>query len=502
MRHWTVLRGSPEPAHLAPQAIPARGKKRAGRDGLLPRPLPMDVYTLELEGELFLFDVQSCTLIAADKIARDILNLSATHTQPQILDILANRYRKVEVIEGFQELELLIRSGFLHRCEDAPQHYLPDLDEVQNLPVHLLSLDLTAACNMSCAYCFEKQGPRSLLKRMNPPVATEAFDWLLERSGSLEKLYIRFFGGEPLLNLPAIETVASYAAAKAQKRNKDVTFFLNTNGTLLDETRLDFICKYRVGVSISMDGPDRYHNIHRRFKNGHDSFDKVELGVRKLLKRRGGGLQAQAVLTRQNCDGLQEMPHFFRDMGFAGVYVGFVDSSQDDSYSLSEEYLKGLYGDYVNIVESCMVEAQPCRFNLAGHDKILQRLYRGEPAWYGCPTQAGISMVHVDPTGDIYPCYRLLTQEHCLGNVAKETPAAQPDRIRKGFADNNVFENECRKCWARHLCGGLCPARSPHSTNLRVHCNLREKLALNLGLYIRLWRKHRPLLDALYGAGV
>jgi uncharacterized protein len=462
----------------------------------------MDAYTLEFEGEFYLFDVQSCTLIAADRIASDILNLSATHTEPQILDILGNRYRKVEVIEGFQELELLIHSGFLHRCEDTPQHYLPDFDEVHALPIRLLSLGLTAICNMSCSYCFEKPGPRSVLKRINPQVATRAFDWLLERSGSVAKLYLRFFGGEPLLNFPAIESVASYAAAKAHERNKDVTFLLNTNGTLLDETILDFICKYRVGVCISMDGRDRYHNIHRRFKNGHDSFDKVELGVRELLKRRGGDIQAQAVLTRQTCDGLEEMPHFFRDMGFDGVYVGFVDGSQDDSYSLSEEFLKGLYGDYVNILESCMIAAQPCRFNLAGHDKILRRLYRGEAACYGCPTHAGISMVHVDPTGDIYPCYRLLTQELCLGNVAKVTPAAQVDQIRKGFADNNVYENECRKCWARYLCGGVCPAQSPPSTDWPEHCNHRERLALNLGLYIRLWSKHRPLLDALYGAGV
>lgn len=328
MRHWTVLSGSLEPAHLARQATPAREKERTRRDALLQCPLPLDVYTLEFEGEFFLFDVQSCTLIAADRIARDILKLSATNSEPQILDILGKNYRKVEVIEGFQELELLMKSGFLHRREDAPQHYLPDLDEVHDLPVRLLSLGLTATCNMSCSYCFEKTGPRSVLKRINPQVATQAFDWLLERSGSVEKLYIRFFGGEPLLNFPAIESVASYAAAKAHKHKKDVTFFLNTNGTLLDERILDFICKYRVGVCISMDGPDRYHNTHRRFRNGHDSFDKIELGFRKLLKRRGGGIQAQAVLTRQTCDGLQEMPAFPRHgvrwglRGFCGQQPG------------------------------------------------------------------------------------------------------------------------------------------------------------------------------------
>jgi uncharacterized protein len=500
MRHWTVLRGSLEPAHLARQAKPAWEKKRAGRDGLHQRPLQMDVYTLEFDGEFFVFDVQSCTLIAADRIARDILKLSATNTERQILDTLGNRYRKVEVIEGFQELELLIKSGFLHRCEDAPRHYLPDFDEILGLPTSLLSLGLTATCNMSCSYCFEKQDPRSVLKRMSPKVATQAFDWLLERSGSVESLYIRFFGGEPLLNFPSIESMASYAAAKAHDRNKDVAFLLNTNGTLLDERIVEFISKYRVGVCISMDGPDRLHNIHRRFKNGHDSFDKVALGVRKLLERGVGGVQAQAALTRQTCDGLQEMPHFFRDMGFDGVYVGFVDGSQDESYLLSEEYLKGLYGDYVNILESCMIEAQPCRFNLFGHDKILRRLYRGEPAYYGCPAHAGISMVHVDPAGDLYPCHRLLKQEDCLGNVARETPTMQADRIRKRFAGNNVYENECRKCWARHLCGGTCPAQSPPSTDGAGHCDLRERLALNLGLYIRLWRKHRPLLDALYRA--
>jgi radical SAM protein with 4Fe4S-binding SPASM domain len=189
-------------------------------------------------------------------------------------------------------------------------------------------------------------------------------------------------------------------------------------------------------------------------------------------------------------------------MGFDGVYVGLVDSSPDDSYSLPDEYLKTLFGDYVNVIESCMAEAQPCRFNLSGHDKILRRLYKGEPAYYACATYAGIRMFHVDPAGDIYPCYRLVTQEDRLGNVTGGIPTSQADRIRKAFLDNNVCENECRTCWARHLCGGLCPARSRRGPGFALHCTLRERMALNLALYIRLWRRHRPLLDALYGAAV
>ena len=500
MKHWTVLRGSVDLAHLAPETKPARAKK--SRAGLHQRPSPVDVYTLEFDGEFFLFDVQSCTLIAADRIARDILKLSAIHTERQILDVLGNRYRRVEIAEAFQELERLIKRGFLHRCDGAPRHRLPDFDEILHLPTWLLSLGLTATCNMSCSYCFEKQDPRSVVKRMSPKVATQAFDWLLERSGAVERLYIRFFGGEPLLNFTAMEFAASYAGAKAHERHKDVAFLLNTNGTLFDERIVEFIRKYRVGVCISIDGPDRLHDIHRRFKNGHNSFDKVAFGVRKLLKRGVRGVHAQAALTRQTCEGLQEMPHFYRDMGFEGVYVGFVDGSQDASYRLSEEYLKALYGDYVNILEACMKEAQPCRFDLFGHDQILRRLYRGEPAYYGCPTHAGISMVHVNPTGDLYPCYRLLKAEDCLGNVTSETPTVQANQIRKRFADDNVDENECSNCWARHLCGGLCPAQSPETTKGTGQCNLRDRLALNLALYIRLWRKHRPLLDALYGAGV
>ena len=486
----------------AREAIQEHKRKKAGRDVLFQSPVRLDVHTLEFEGELFLLDIKSCTLIAADKVARDILNLSTTDTEPQILDVLGSRHRRVEAVEALREFELLIDSGFLHKREEAPRHILPDSAEMNVFPAYLLSLGLVANCNMSCSYCFEKQGRGSSLKKMNPRMANRAFDWLLDRSGAVEDLYIRFFGGEPLLNFAAMESVASYAAAKAKRLNKDVAFLLNTNGTLIDETVLDFICKYQVGVCISLDGGESYHNIHRRFRNGHGSFEKVELGVRRLLKRRAGGIQAQAVLTRQTRDALQEMPHFFRDMGFDGVYVGFVDGSQNDSYSLSGEHLKALYGDYVNILESCMIESHPCRFNLSGHDKILRRLYRGEPEYYGCPTHAGINMFHVDPAGDIYPCYRMLSKELRLGNAAKEDPAEQADRIRKAFIDDNVYENECRKCWARHLCGGICPARSKRSANPAEHCSLQERMALNLGLYIRLWRKHRPLLDALYGTGV
>lgn len=70
-------------------------------------------------------------------------------------------------------------------------------------PVSKLELMLTTRCSMRCAYCWLQQVDRL---DMSEATAAKAVDYLFDHCGDLKRVEITLFGGEPLLNLPALKT--------------------------------------------------------------------------------------------------------------------------------------------------------------------------------------------------------------------------------------------------------------------------------------------------------
>ncbi len=503
MKHISVLRGSSPDCKVSDHESAAVRERAAGTIRLHSSLPGSELYRFELDGDCFIFDVPSCSLLKASGIAKEIMIEICDKADSQSMMRLKKRLSSEQLAEGLREVDYLVHLGFLQAKENHQDNLYVDLDFMDSVPVNMLSLGLTGTCNLACSYCFEKQGRSPSLLKMSQSVAAAAVDFLFENAGPAPHLAIRFFGGEPILNMPIMSFVTSYATEQARNRKKDITFLLSTNGTLISDEVADFLIEYKVGTCISLDGPRHLHDIHRRFKNGRASFRSTKQGVTRLLARSPSRLQAQAVITRQNLGHIREMASFFRDMGFSGIHAGFVDSQKESDYSLSDELLEDFNQHYVRLVMDCMIEASPCRFNLSGHDTILRRIYNSERSYYPCPTHAGINMLHIDPNGDVFPCYRLTGNEYRLGNLLEGVDRLHGNQVRRHFVNDHVELNACRECWARYLCGGRCPAHFRHKANkaFPAKCHLRDRMALNLRLYARLWHKHRALLDSLYHKG-
>ena len=115
---------------------------------------------------------------------------------------------------------------------------------------HDLRLKLGEACNFRCSYCI--QGDHPPLVRLSPRVlemlaARVALQ--CERDPHLN--HFTFWGGEPLLHYPAVQTLT----AAILRLRPGAEFSLTTNGLLLDEAKAEFFLENRFTVSISHDGP-------------------------------------------------------------------------------------------------------------------------------------------------------------------------------------------------------------------------------------------------------
>jgi uncharacterized protein len=191
----------------------------------------------------------------------------------------------------------------------ANRHVAADLataDGMHPAPWPLLTLDVSAVlaaghrpapfrqfivkvhsrCNLSCTYCYvyemADQGWRSLPKRMSSGTANAAVERIAEhvKEHDLAQLDVILHGGEPLLagrNWLArfVETLHVHVPAQV-----DVT--MQTNGILLDRSTLETFAELGIRIGVSLDGDAKTTARHRRYANGHSSYEAVVEGVELL----------------------------------------------------------------------------------------------------------------------------------------------------------------------------------------------------------------------------
>lgn len=136
---------------------------------------------------------------------------------------------------------------------------------IQGVKIHVSN-----TCNLRCKYCYAhggNYGEKDSL--MTVPIAQKVVEFI-EKSDQLNELkYITFFGGEPLMNPDVIE----YICEKTYQ--KGMMYLLQTNGTLLDDSILQLLTKYKIDVTVSLDGPKEINDFNRVRQDGKGTYEEI-----------------------------------------------------------------------------------------------------------------------------------------------------------------------------------------------------------------------------------
>ena len=420
----------------------------------------------------------------------------------EVVNALRARHSIHSIVQGLSELQAL--GVLLTEGGSRPAQAVPFPPKLSGKPFPQRSLVLNVAndCNLGCTYCFASQGDYGAPKRfMSQETARESVDFLLQNSGDHPTVTLVFFGGEPLMNFRLIADTVAYATRAGELAGKRVDFSMTTNATYLTPQIIDFLKRHRVGVAVSIDGPKKFHDLRRTYKNGLGSYDMIEPRVMNLLREHKTRPVAARVTLTHGVTAVGEIFDHLTEMGFDQVGFAPVTSSDDDDYALTpeefwqvlEEFGK-LTARYVGGVSS---NERPRFSNLTN---LLADLHQGVIKAYPCG--AGLGLLGVGSTGKLYLCHRFLeSEEHQVGTLATGVDGAKQAEFMA--ATHLSAKPPCQVCWVRNICSGGCHHEGYKRYGTLGHATIHRcewiRAWINMGLhaYVEIMEKSPAFLERL-----
>lgn len=339
--------------------------------------------------------------------------------------------------------------------------------------VQSLALDISGTCNLSCRYCAEAASqPRR--RPMEMSTLKAALDFAFPRGAIPRNASLRFGSGEPLLAASFLRKCIE--ALTGEKGEKPVSrtvpsFFLTTNGILIDGKTAQWLKESRVNVKVSLDGPRHIHDAWRVAPGGEGTYDRIASAVKLLVRKMRSTVSVTAVL----CSGANPGEVFDE---IAGLGVGRIELVPAVHRKRS---IMPQPADVARYEEFVFSRAERHLRSRKGASPELVRFARKIPRVMGydnqrIPCGAGRNFFAVDPEGDLYPCFRFVgIREYRLGSVGSGFDTRRIAAFQKGPARPYEKKFPCRTCWAAPLCGGPCYSCSElfgpgDGKPLEIHC--------------------------------
>ena len=147
---------------------------------------------------------------------------------------------------------------------------LQQFESFPNLDTVILSI--TETCNLRCTYCCYSGNYQNNRSHSTSLMSTEDIDevfMFIQQYLTRPKIYIAFYGGEPLTNFQVLK----YAILKARTLwGNDIELSVSTNAVLLTPEKIDWFVEQNVRLDISIDGGKTVHDKNRVTANGQGSF--------------------------------------------------------------------------------------------------------------------------------------------------------------------------------------------------------------------------------------
>lgn len=314
--------------------------------------------------------------------------------------------------------------------------------------VRSLTINVAQVCNLKCTYC-AAGGDGTYgdpANEVDLSVVTPQIRMLLKSVREGETFRIIFLGGEPLVAPHAIRAIARFCALETAGRGIRMRYDIVTNGTLITPETAELLASLNCHVTISLDGPPEVNDVQRPTRGGLGSTARTLRGLENLAKVRSrlGSVTAGAVFGKHHT-GVVATWKFLQPFGFDSIKLDFAAGDHDSEASRAyvEEVAK-----VADLAFATGGEKELRKLNL--FESVFSILDEQSRIHNHC--EAGKSHLQVDTRGRFYVCQWFVNDDSEQVGQGTELDLEKLAR----FKDPLLELNDCRTCWAKHLCGGGC----------------------------------------------
>ncbi|MEJ2641785.1 MAG: radical SAM protein [Desulfosarcinaceae bacterium] len=300
----------------------------------------------------------------------------------------------------------------------------------------VLYLEPVFGCNYRCFFCIHGSGPTSPPVHLKPALF-EKLKPLIERTA-----HIHFTGlGEPLLN-PHLPDYLAYL------RERDKTYYINTNGSWITGTHAHLLTTSRCELSISLDAGDG--ETYRKMRSG-GSWQKVIAGLKRVSQlKKGRGSPTPLLYLSFHVNGLNLMslpkiPQLGHELGIDAVKLSWTrlpEAYRAHSIFDKQEQVAGILRHVSAQLRNRGIKVQ----NGAVFDRHLRSCWNFS------------EMTFIGPNGSVAACCsRWPTIGNLMNNGFRDIWNGMPRRRLALAIINGRPQGVCRNC--RQI-GGLDYARN------------------------------------------
>jgi len=332
--------------------------------------------------------------------------------------------------------------------------------------VTMLKIQLGLSCNYSCEYCSQRYVERA------EETSFSDIDEFLQKINYLEfdektGLKIEFWGGEPFVYWKTLKPLAEALNKKFSSWEKKPRFSVITNGSILNEEKIEWLLDNMDSMAISHDGPGQW-------VRGPNPFDDTEHALRIIrlynkVKSRTRKLKSMSFNAMLNSENRSRK----------AIRKYFIDFTGDPEVNIGEGGLVDAY-DESGIKLSLLTKKQQLDFRWEAFKELYEQ---PEDEDFGFPNQAmkingfiqsvlgqknakyvgqkcgmdNENTLAVDLKGNVITCQNVSSvdinsngETHLSGNIENMQD------VKITTSTHWREREECSKCPVIHICQGAC----------------------------------------------
>ena len=335
----------------------------------------------------------------------------------------------------------------------------------------------SANCNMDCEYCFYKCLSSNREEYSKGFMTEETLEKLIIQAIDYAEGYVAFAfqGGEPTLAGISFYKKAVELQKKYNTKNITIENTIQTNGMAIDEEWAKFLAKNNFLVGLSLDGPKKIHDRHRRDVQGEPTFERVMHTI-SLFDKYNVQYNILSVITNESATKASYLYNFYKRNNFQFIQLipcmdeqSRADSGRKNKYAVNPQQ----YGQFLNDLFDLWYEdfRQGSQMDIRMFSNLAQ-MAAGYPA-EECGMNGCCSCYFVvEGDGSVYPCDFYCLDEWKLGTVQNSfRDLILADMAKKFIEDSKPVAEKCQTCPHKSLCRGGCRRWRETTTDSTIGLN-------------------------------